>query len=191
MIPKITYQEIIDKVKTYAKTNCKNIANFNSIPAQYKAGFAFTVGTRNANFIGEGGYLAINNPVVSVNASTVDTDMDTFLNNLGLSGALLEYPIDDLNFNNFLLDMLIFLSTRTCFAVSRPNNGASSDRILVYDTSNAFDYSQTKPIKPSPEGSEQTYTYNSSDLQDILNKLITNLMKSIRVVPLTFTFTCY
>ena len=85
MIPKITYQEIIDKVKTYAKTNCKNIANYNSIPAQYKAGFAFTVGTRYANFIGEGGNLTIKNPVVSVNASTVDTDMDTFLNNLGLS----------------------------------------------------------------------------------------------------------
>lgn len=191
MIPRITYQEIIDKVKTYAKTNCKNIANFNSIPAQYKAGFAFTVGTRSANFIGEGGKLTIKNPVVSVNAGTVDTDMSTFLNNLGLSGAILEYPIDDLNFNNFLLDMLIFLSTKTCFAVSRPNNSASSDRILVYNTSNAFDYSQTKPIKPSPEGSGQTYTYNSSDLQDILNKLITNLMKSIRVVPLTFTFSCY
>lgn len=191
MIPRITYQEIVDKVKTYAKTNCKNIADFNSIPAQYKAGFAFTIGTATANYIGEGGKLTINNPVVSVNTSTVDTDMDTFLNNLGLSGTLLEYPIDDLNFNNFLLDMLIFLTTKTCFAVSRPNNSASSERILVYNTSNNFDYSQTKSITPAPEGEGQTYTYNSSDLQDILNKLITNLMSSIRVVPLTFTFTCY
>lgn len=191
MIPRITYQEIIDKVKTYAKTNCQNISNYNSIPAQYKAGFAFVVGSRVANYINEGGNLTINNPVVSVDIGTVDTDMSTFLNNLGLSGALLEYPIDDLNFNNFLLDMLIFLATKTCFAMSRPNNSASSEKIFVYNPSSVFDYSQTKTIMPSPEGSGQTYTYDSSDLQDILNKLITNLMSSIRVVPLTFTFTCY
>lgn len=191
MLPKITYQEIVNKVKTYAKTNCQNITNFSEIPAYYKSGFSYTVGSRSANYIGEGGKLTINNPVVSVNAGTVDTDMSTFLNNLGLSGALLEYPVDDLNFNNFLLDMIIFLATKTCFVMSRPNNSVSDEKILVYNPSGIFDYSQTKNITPSPEGSEQSYTYNSLDVQDVLNKFITYSINAIRIVPLTFTFTCY
>ena len=34
----ITYNEIVETVKNYIKTNCMNIANFGAIPAAFKAG---------------------------------------------------------------------------------------------------------------------------------------------------------
>lgn len=186
----VTYNSIVTIVKNYAKQNCKNISNFASIPAYYKAGYTYTVGNITANFIDEGGNFTINNPITAVSKSTVDTDMTTFLNKVGVPSNALNYPIDDLNLNNFMLNMIVFCSSKMFFAVSRPNNNASTERILVYYTGGTFDYTKTKTIKPVSTGN-QNYTYSLSDIQDTLNKFFSALKSTIRVVPLTFTFSCY
>lgn len=199
MVDTITYGTIVNIVKNYAKNNCVNITNFSEIPPCYKSGFSFTIGTRDYHITNsrpsttyhEGATVSgINNPILQVDTSTVDTDMDGFLNAIGILPSQLSYPIDDANFENFLMDMIIFASTKICFAVSQSDNSASSDRRVVYVVANSS-FGIIHPIYPKGEGLGEYHIINSTEAQELTNSFFNNVKKSIRVAPITFSFSMW
>lgn len=188
MIPTLTYRTLSDLVKNYAKATCINITNFAGLPACYKAGYSWEVGSGGE---GAGRMSSIANPIVQVAASTVDTDMTNFLNNIGVPASALDYPIDNANLDNFILDLIVFVSTKIGFAVSQSGNAASSaSKYVVYMNNNGLDYTNIRKVAPKEEGKGAEYIYSGPEMQDIMNKFFNSVKKSVRMAPIKFTFTC-
>ena len=76
----ITYNEIVETVKNYIKTNCMNIANFGAIPAAFKAGYTLSGNISSSGDRYTSKYVVtITRAVTQVASSVVDTDMNNFL----------------------------------------------------------------------------------------------------------------
>lgn len=187
----ITYTSIINIIKNYIKSNCLNVSNFAGIPNQYKTGYTRVIGSASANYIGEGARATIANPVTEVTASTVDSDMATFLTNIGISSSALSYPVDDSSFTPLFTNLAIFCTARVCYAMSNSSNSGTDAKILVYYTGNSINYNQTTKLSPRPLDNGLTYTINMTQLRTLTTNFLTNMVSSARVHPIRLSVACY
>ena len=143
-IKSITYRTIVDLVKKFIKENCSNITNYSGINASFKNGYTKTYTLDGGNSAATSYYTdtLTANGVSEVSTSTVDTDMNNFLNTIGLTN-LLDNNITDSEFLDFINNIIIFASTKMTFRVSQL---AQSTIYLVYDTDNKT-YSNTEMIE--------------------------------------------
>lgn len=175
----ITYNEIIDKVKTYIKTYCSNIANYNGIDACFKAGYSVT-SKIGGNSAAQTNYTSkITKSVSSVSASVVDTDMNNFIASLNISDKL-NSNVSANNFFNFINNMLSFCSTKLAFATSQYSN----NKYLIYYTNNTS-YSSIKPIE---EELAFRMAY-ANDVHIMLNLFFNVVNQNIRNVPCLYSIT--
>ena len=175
----ITYNEIINAVKTYIKTYCFNIANYAGIDACFKAGYSVTSQIA-GNATAQTYYKSnITRPVNAVNANVVDTDMNNFISSLNLTDKL-NNNVSANNFFSFINNMLSFCSTKLAFATSQ----YSSQKYLIYYTGNT-NYSSIKPI-------EEEIAYRmayANDVHDMLNLFFNVVNQNIRNVPCLYSIT--
>lgn len=175
----ITYNEIIEAVKNYIKTNCTNIANYSSIPACFKSGYTAS-GQIAGNATANSTYsVSITKAVAQVNDSTVDTDMTNFINSLGL-GNKLTTNCSANNFFNFMNNMISFCSTKLAFATSQ----YSTNKYLIYYTNN----SSYKDVYNIEEEKIIRLIY-ASDIHQMLNAVFNIAKQNIRNVPCTYSIT--
>ena len=187
----ITYQSLIDEVKTFFKTNCVNISNYNSIPDCYKEGFSKLLW--NYSFVGSGNRpgtkrctatLTINNPVPRVNTETVDTNLQQFLTSIGLSDT--STMIDSTNLLNFLQNLVVFFTSKTGFAMGLNNAPNACD-------SKIYVYIPTNPIK----GTTKTLTESKPDdcianvpqVKTITSTLVDTILQGVSIYPIKYNFT--
>ena len=186
MIPTLTYRTLVDIVKNHVKSACTNISNFNGMPACYKAGFSIYLG--GSQHYGGGRMSGVTTPVVQVSAGTVDSDMTTFLNRIGVSEDKLDYPIDNANLEKFMVDLLVFTSTKVGFVTAQGGAGASSSKYTIYMNNNGLDYTRTQVINPKPEGSGEECVYSGTEVRTLLDNFLNSVKKSARIYPIKFSF---
>lgn len=171
----ITYNTVINTVKNWIKNNCINIANWNSIPACFKQGYSNTTVISGNGTIQSTCTINIVKYVSQVSGTTVDTDINNFLNNIGLSNKLNE-NIDNSEFINFINNIVNFCATRLCFTVSQ----YSENKYLIYSN-----LSVTIP-KIAMNDFEDFKLTESTDVIEILKCLEDILNKNIRTIPCTY-----
>ena len=127
----ITYQTIVDAVKTYIKTNCANITNFAGIPNVFKNGYSnkITISGGNAAATCYCTVTLSANEISQATTTDVDNDMTAFLQSI-IPVAVLSQPITDSELIKFINDMTIFCSARMTYSTSIYNTGTS---YLVYN----------------------------------------------------------
>lgn len=197
----ITYQELVNIVKNWIKSNCINITNYGSISAAAKPGYSYTVANvysyQSAVMAGGRGnpvshYVAHNevtkatltSPVVQATTAQVDSDMTAFLTKIG-ANSYLTTRVSEVNFYNFITDMVSFCCSKVCFLVSQSGNANNTSlRYLVYNPSQAT-YNSTVNITSS--SSVNAVITASSTLQ-MVNSLITLIKQGIRVLPCKYTY---
>lgn len=188
MIPTITYQTLINIVSSYAKS-LNNVANFSGMPSYFKSGSSIRLATYGLwGGVTEYVQMGISNPVTKISTSTIDSELNTFLNTIGVPSSARQYPIDDANLQNFIHDLVIFAARKFGCTMSN-GGGASNERYWTYISGNAIDYNQTKTIYPKASGAGLTYTYNMSDIKGLLDRFFNTIRKADRVYPLTLPIT--
>jgi len=176
-IQNITYNEIVEAVKNYAKSNCMNIANFGAIPAAFKAGYSLSGNISSSGDKYTSKYVVtITRAVSQVASSVVDTDMNNFLTRINVVNKL-NNNIPASEFINFINDMVSFCSTKLCFATSQYHSGG----YLIYYTANTS-YSSAVSITTN----NQLKLIEASDVNSILNMLFNVVKQNIRNVPCTY-----
>ena len=128
----ITYQQLVDVVKNYIKTNCTNITNYAGIPAVFKAGYSnqYTIPGGNAAATCYCTTTITGGDIVQATASDVDTDMNNFIETIYSKQYLSQY-IKDSELIKFVNDLVIFCSTRLLYSTSVLN----SSKYLIYSKS--------------------------------------------------------
>lgn len=174
----LTYNDIINGVKSYLKSNCKNISNFGGMDACFKNGFV-TSGQIAGNATATTNYrVNITRAISQVSSGTVDTDMTNFLSSIGVSNVNATLTADV--FFNFINDMISFISTKCAFTVSQ----YSSNRFLIYWTGNTT-YANTYKINSSA----QEKISQSGDIHQMLNAIFNIAKQNIRCIPVQYNIT--
>lgn len=178
-IGNITYNEIIDLMKNWIKTNATNIASYSSIPSQFKSGWSSS-----ANISSNGPHytstytVRISQYVSQVSAATVDTDMNNFLTSIGIASKLSQ-NIPTSEFLNFINDIISFCATKLGFAISQFN----SNRYLIYNTKNTS-YSSLITLSTN----ENVKIIEANDINILFNAMIDIIKQNIRCYPCTYTY---
>ena len=173
----ITYNEIVETVKNYIKTNCMNIANFGAIPAAFKAGYTLSGNISSSGDRYTSKYVVtITRAVTQVASSVVDTDMNNFLARINVANKL-NNNVPASEFINFINDIVSFCSTKLCFATSQYNG----NRYLIYYTANTS-YSSIVSINTN----ESNKIVQANDVNSILNMLLNVIKQNIRNIPCTY-----
>lgn len=177
----ITYQAIIDAIKTYIKSNCLNISNYSGINIAYKSGYSgtSTIPGGNAAATCYCTYTLSANPVVQVASSVVDADMTNFISQIQLT-AKLNSNIASSEFLNFINDIVSFCSSRMAYATSQY---ATTKQILIYSTSNTS-YSSLAPITTD----EANKLMETNDINSVVNAVVNVTKQNIRCIPCKYTF---
>lgn len=176
----ITYQTLVDVIKTAIKSNCINIYNYAGIPASYKAGYTNKVlyagsGTASLSY-----YTCTikSNDIKSVTSSTVDTDMTAFLSSCGLTNLAQNIPASE--FLDFIKDMVVFCSTKLVMVGSQ----LSTAKYLCYDTSNT-----TYNNKFALDTNQAYKIMEATDITTLLSNIITLTRQTIRNKTCQYTYT--
>ena len=211
-IPKTTYNDILNQVKTWITTNCINISNFAGLSNHYKTGTVINISniTSNHNHGTTSHNIIVNNGVPQQTATNVENDLNVFFTNLGLPASTRDYPIDDANFYNFMHDIAVFCSYKVCLAsaqiVGAPSgNGtftsgltSATSRCTVYSTATA---SGGNPLYPLPEnavneeivingvvtGKSGKYSINQADMIEMIDGILNNRLAR-KVIPIKYTY---
>lgn len=166
----VTYENIVNVVKNWVKTNCTNITNFAGIPAVFKSGYTTTVQYAGDATSPSKYTTAISgNAVASVASSTVDTDMTNFLISVGVSNISSKIP--DAEFLDFMKNMVVFCSTKISYVTSQ----YSTNKYLIYDTTHTtYNYN----VEISDEA--QKRLVYAQDVLDLLTSVITVTKQNMR-----------
>lgn len=211
-IPKTTYNDILNQVKTWITTNCRNISDYAGLSNHYKTGTVINISniTSNHNHGTTSHKLTVNNGVAQQTATNVENDLNAFFTNLGLPASTRDYPIDDANFYNFMHDIAVFCSYKVCLASSQivsPASGngtftsgvtSATNRCTVYSTATA---SGGNPLYPRPEnavdeeivingvvtGKSGRYSINQADMIEMINGVLNNRLAR-KVIPIKYTY---
>lgn len=171
----LTYNDVINGVKTYLKSNCTNISNFGGMDACFKSGFVSS-GQIAGNATATTNYsVNITRAISQVSAGTVDTDMTNFLSSIGITNvnATLTAGV----FFKFINDMISFISTKCVFTVSQ----YSSNRFLIYWTGNTT-YANTYKI----DSVAQEKISQANDIHQMLNAIFNIAKQNIRCVSVQY-----
>lgn len=180
-IATITYQQLVTVVTDWVKANCSNIANFAGIESYFKSGWTTGKQRYAGNDTSPSCYtVTISGNIVSqVAATTVDSDMTTFLaTNCGLSN--LSQNIPDSEFLDFIKDMVVFCSTKVVNVASQ----YSSTRYICYDTGNT---SYTNPFLINTSDAKKMLL--ASDITELLGNIITLVRQNMRNKTCQYTIT--
>lgn len=211
-IPKTTYNDILNQVKTWITSNCRNITDFAGLSNHYKTGTVINISniTSNHNHGTASHKLTVNNGVVQKTATDVENDLNTFFTNLGLPSSKRNYPIDDSNFYNFLYNISLFCSYKICLASSQivsPASGngtftsgltSATNRCIVYSTATV---SGGNMLYPQPEnatdseiiinglvtGKSLRHTINQTDMKKMVDCILNNRLAR-KVIPIKYTY---
>lgn len=184
----ITYQSIVDTVKTWIKSNCANIANYSGMNNAVKNGYVMNIGSSSVGTeYSESASCSLTSPITSaVSSSTVDTDMSNFLTSIGAS-SLLSQNVNPTQFYKFINDMCCFCCTKLAYVTSQQNTTTSSVRYLIYWSGNTS-YTYTQNIVNS---SDVNLLINASDVNTMWQNIVdmmTRISGNIRIVPVSYTF---
>lgn len=131
----ITYNTIINQVKSWIKSNCKNITNYGNINSVFKPGWS-----KSETVLKGHGYTGIvkitiaSGAVEQAAASNVDNDMNAFISNVcKLSSSDLNKNIPEKDFYHFIQNMISFISTKCVYATSQ---FSQNEKHLIYVTKN-------------------------------------------------------
>lgn len=181
-IGNITYNTIISLVLSYISTNCANISSYNNIPACFKSGYSLT---ENIPHTG-GNYNPIavttitNTPVQQVLIATVESEMTSFLNSIGLTSDKLNNQLAGEEFYDFINDISSFCTTKLCIVSSQ----YSADKYLIYNPFNTS-YSSLQQIS----GTQASKLITVTDANEILNCLITIIQENMKYVACQYSIT--
>lgn len=182
-IATITYQEVINEVKNWIKTNCKNISNYASISSAFKSGWSKT-----DTVLSGGGYTGTGTTTISggavpqSSATEVDNDMKAFYqNNCKLTDSDLSKSITEAEFYHFIQNMISFICTKCVFATSQY---AQSERHLIYKTANTtFNTTFTINLTTTKKLLEAT------DVTSIMTTMLTVANQNIKCNHCTYQIT--
>ncbi len=178
-IQNITYQTLVDLVKNYIKTNCKNISDFASISSVMKSGYSTSATISSAGDGYTSSYTCtISKAVAQVDTSTVDTDMTNFLSTIGVSSKL-SSNIPEGEFIKFFNDMVSFCSTKMAFATSQ----FTTTKYLIYNTGSTS-YASTVTIG----NNTARQLIKVTDITTITNMLTSVMKQTLRTIPCTYTY---
>ena len=170
-IASITYKQLSDVVVSWIQTNCKNIASFSSIEAQFKSGY--TSGkVRYAGNDASPSCYTINltgNAVASVSADTVVTDMTNFLSSCGLTDLNKEIPASE--FLDFVKNLIVFCSTKIVIVASQ----LVSSKYICYHTANT-----TYNTKYQIDTNDARKIIMANDVIQLLDNITNIVRQSIR-----------
>ena len=157
----ITYQTIVDAVKTYIKTHCENITNFDNIPNIFKNGYTNTLTISGGNDTATC-YCTVTlsgGEISQATATDVDNDMTAFLQSI-IPTNVLQQSMTDSELIKFINDMTIFCCARMCYSTSIYD---TSKKYLVYNKSqSASDFSWQYEDDSSVD--RQVYNHLKSDI---------------------------
>ena len=180
-IGSMTYQNIVDTVKTWIKSNCSNITKFSEIPNVFKSGYTTTVQyAGDATSPSKYTTKISGNAVSQVATTTVDTDMTNFLTSIGVTNTSKTIPASE--FMDFVENMVSFCSTKLAYSISQ----YSTNKYLIYTTANTS-YSSIRQI--NEDGAFKIIT--TEDINDILNSIINVTKQTIKNKPVTYTITMH
>ena len=185
----VTYQAVVDTVKTWIKSNCANIANYSGMSNAVKNGYSYTVGTSSSgDAYSEAATCSLSSSITgAVASSTVDTDMTNFLSTIGAS-SILSQNINPTQFYKFINDMCCFCCTKLAFVASQTGNASSSSvRYLIYWTGNTS-YTYTINVAAS---TATNYVINASDINKVWQNIVDMMIRingNIRVLPVNYTY---
>lgn len=167
----MTYQQVVDIVKNWIKANCANIANFAGMDGHFKSGWTSGKIRFEGNNTSPSCYTATlsGNAVAQVAASTVDTDMTTFLTSCGLTN--LSQNIPDSEFLDFIKDMVVFCSTKISLTASE----YVSTTYIIYDTANT-----TYNDKYNIDTNDAKKILAATDVTQLMSNIITLVRQNMR-----------
>jgi len=189
----ITYNDIVNIVLNYIKSNCKNYLNLNNMPAYYKN--AYSVATNQA--FGANVTLqlkrTLTNSISAVSEATINNDMHSFLYDVLQIGEYLDYNVNNKNYFNFLCNMAVFCYTK--LGVITSNDFAVGDvkadgtvsksnvnTVLVYLPSNNT-YNNLIPLDKTLIAMEADTLYSVNEIniqfQSLINSLKNNNVKTV------------
>lgn len=170
-IASITYKQLSDVVVSWVQTNCKNIASFSSIEAQFKSGY--TSGKiRYAGNDASPSCYTINltgNAVASVASATVATDMTNFLSSCGLTDLNKQIPASE--FLDFVKDLIVFCSTKVVMVASQ----LVTSKYICYHTANT-----TYNTKYQLDTNDAQKIMAANDILQLLDNITNIVRQSIR-----------
>lgn len=178
-IQSITYNTIINNIKTYIKNNCVNITNYAGLPSAFLSTYSNTVTISGGNAAATC-YCTItasSNYIVQASTSDVDTDMTNFCNTIGLTSYLND-PVKDTEFVKFMNDIINFCGTKLAFSTSIYN----SNRYLIYNK-NQTTYGTTYTINAGSANK----IIGTTDVTTAINTLMTEVNKVIREIPVQYS----
>ena len=198
----ITYNQIINRVVDWIKSNCTNIdGRYDSVlPANAKNGWAYNV----VNYSWSTPHVAttlwcgatLNTPLTKITSAVLNNEVTAFCNAIGLTSTARNYNIDDRNFILFLEDISIFMTTKLAFVIISNTAGlggpgsssttSGNNRQCVYMPNALPTNNLVQLISPSNNATE--YTTKMSDMIVALNNLFATVKSQIRTVQSTFVF---
>ena len=185
----ITYQSVVDTVKTWIKSNCSNIANYSGMSNAVKNGYSYTIGSSSSGeAYSETASCSLTSSITgAVAESVVDTDMTNFLTTIGVTSLLSQY-INPTQFYKFINDMCCFCCTKLAFVTSQTGNAnTSSVKYLIYWSANT-NYNYDINIVSS---SDTGYLLNASDVNEFWQNIVDMMVRingNIRVLPVKYNY---
>lgn len=174
-----TYENVVNQVKNWIKSNCVNITNFAGINGSFKSGWS-TSGTVLTSPQYTGTYsVGISRYVSQVTTATVDTDMTNFCNTYGISSRLSQnIPANE--FYHFIQDMISFICTKCVYTVGQY---AQSTRYLIYYTGNTS-YGNTFTISTT----DTKRLAQATDATSLMTTMFDIVGRNIRCIPVTYSW---
>ena len=180
-IANITYNTVVNHVKSWIKSNCTNISNYNGINEVFKTGWASSPDITLASPEYTGTCIAkITRAVPQATTSNVDTDMTNFCDTYGITSRL-NNNIPPSEFYHFIQDMISFICTKCVYATSQFEQGT---RYLIYYPSNTS-YSTTFNISST----DAVKIIKASDVTSLMTTMITVANQNIRCIPCKYSWT--
>lgn len=178
-IANITYGTIVNQVKNWIKSNCKNISNYGGINAVFKKGWSKSESTINAPGYQGTCTIAITSYVPQASGTNVDNDMASFCNTYNISNKLNTYVSED-EFYHFIQNMISFLCTKCVLTCSQFAQGTS---YLVYDPTNTT-FNTTFNITSN----EQQRLIYSLDVTSLMATMVDVVNNNIRCEPCKYSW---
>lgn len=175
-----TFQQLVDEVKNYIKTNCINISDFNSISETLKSGYTTAIKIGGQYTAGSVNYYYTNcaivaNAVGQATTDQVDIDMANYLNSIGRTN--LTETIPEIEVLQFLEELAVFCYNHCWFL----NGQFTTSNIFVYASGDRSD------IQPLP----RTYfnLIKATDMLQLLNNFTTNIKPISRQFTAKYRYT--
>ena len=198
----ITYNQILARVTDWIKANCANVdARYDSVlPANAKNGYSYNIINYSWSHPNANPTLSckgtLTTPVTKVTSTTIDNEVTSFCNAIGLTSTARAYNVDDRNFVTFLEDLTVFLATKIAFtipvstgtmaATAGSTTTSGNNRYVVY-MSNALPTAHLVQLV-SPSNSQADYTIKMSDIIKGVDNLFATVKSQVRTVQGTYAF---